>query len=126
MDKLRVLLIDDSEIAVTLARIVLEKGGFDVRAVGSIEEVDEILRSWAPNIVLTDLIMPGVSGAELCRRIKLSIETHAVPVVLFSSAPEAELAMAARVSGADAYYAKSHGLTGLCDKLLSLCEDMVW
>jgi CheY-like chemotaxis protein len=122
----KVLLIDDSEIVRDVTRAVLERDGFDVQAAASLGEFNRILRTWSPNIVLTDVQMPGVSGGELCVWIKSRIETEGVPVVFFSDLPEAKLEELARNAGADAFLSKSKGVDHLAAELKALVEAIVW
>jgi twitching motility two-component system response regulator PilH len=124
--KPRVLLIDDSEIAVEAARAVLEGDGFDVRTAHTLGEFNVILKTWKPNIVLTDVNMPGVSGPELCKWIKVRIDTEGVPVVFFSDLPDPVLEAVARAAGADGFLSKSHGLGELSAELHSIYESIVW
>lgn len=123
-DKPRVLLIDDSELAAMVTREVLERDGFEVRAASSVGEFDAVLQTWSPNIVLADVNMPGVSGPQLCKSIKLRMET--VPVVLYSELPEAQLSALAKSSGADGFLSKSDGVERLSQQLVALCEEIVW
>jgi two-component system, OmpR family, response regulator len=123
-DRPRVLLIDDSEFAVMITREVLERDGFEVRAASSVGEFDAMLQTWSPNIVLADVNMPGVSGPQLCKSIKLRMET--VPVVLYSELPEAQLSALAKSSGADGFLSKSEGVERLSEQLAALCEEIVW
>jgi twitching motility two-component system response regulator PilH len=125
-DKPRVLLIDDSEIAVEVTRAVLERDGFDVRAATSLGEFNVILKTWSPTIVLTDVNMPGVTGPDLCRWIKVRMDTQSVPVVLFSELPDESLAELAKSAGADGFLSKSNGVDSLSHALTALCEEIVW
>ncbi len=68
-ERLKVLLMDDSEIARAVVGSALERGGFEVRAVATLGEFNTTLKSWLPNVVLTDVNMPGVSGPDICRWI---------------------------------------------------------
>jgi CheY-like chemotaxis protein len=122
----RVLLIDDSELASEVARTVLESTGFEVRSARTLGEFNVVLTTWHPHIVLADVNMPGVSGPELCLWIKRRIDTHGVPVVLYSDMPEAALGKLADESGADAYVSKQKGLEHVSAKLSELCEQIVW
>lgn len=126
MSKLKVLIIDDSELAVEVAQHALQDSGFDVRACTSLGEFTAILKHWMPNIVLTDVNMPAVSGAELCHWIKTCVPNESVPVVLFSDMPEDELEIVAKTSGADAFISKARGVEKLRERLSSLCEEIVW
>jgi DNA-binding response OmpR family regulator len=124
--KPRVLLIDDSEIAVEAARAVLEQDGFDVRTARTLGEFNVILKSWKPNIVLTDVNMPGVSGPDICKWIKVRMDTQEVPVVLFSDLPDPILEAVARAAGADGFLSKAHGLSALSIELQSIYDGIVW
>lgn len=124
--KPKVLLIDDSEIVAEMVQASLESTGFEVRAVRTLGEFNVVLTVWSPNIVLTDVNMPGVTGPELCRWIKQRIDTEGVPVVLYSDAPEAALRELAESSGADAWVSKDRGIEGISQKLNELCEELIW
>src|SRR5580692_453600 len=110
MRRPRVLVIDDSEIASAVACAVLKNDGFDVRAVRGADELGDVLEAWSPDIVLADVNMPGVSGPDLCRWIKVRVETQSVPVVLYSDMSEARLRALAEDAGADAYVTKANGI----------------
>jgi CheY-like chemotaxis protein len=115
--RLKVLLIDDSRVAADFASAVLESTGF---------EFNVVLTTWSPDIVLTDVNMPGVTGPELCQWIKQRVDTKGVPVVLFSDMPDAQLSKLAETAGADAYVSKEHGIERVSVKLSELCENILW
>jgi len=75
---------------------------------------------------LTDVSMPGMTGDELCQALKNRYETSAIPVVLFSSLPEDELAELARRCAADGYLTKRDGLDRLPEELRELCDSIAW
>ena len=123
--KLRVLLVDDSLMLVEITRAFLRQQGFDVRAATTIAEFERILGDWQPQVVLTDVRMPETSGADLCRLLKTRVN-RLVPVLLFSSLPEVELARLAGQCGADGFVSKVHGLGGLQRQLEEVCESILW
>ena len=125
-DSRRLLLIDDSEIALAYSESVLTEAGFDVRAVGSLRAFQNVLSSWRPHLIVTDLYMPEMNGAELCQWLRREVSTARIPIVLCSSAPDHELAAVARAVGADAYISKVDGLDQLPDRLTALCDEIVW
>jgi CheY-like chemotaxis protein len=125
-DSRRLLLIDDSEIALAYAESVLTDAGFDVRAVGSLRAFQTVLSSWRPHLVVTDLYMPEMNGAELCQWLRRQVATARIPIVLCSSAPDAELAAVARAVGADAHVSKVDGFDQLSERLNALCDEIVW
>jgi CheY-like chemotaxis protein len=122
----KVLLIDDSEIALEVAQGVLEASGFEVRATTALDHFDEILMDWSPEVILTDVNMPGMTGVELCSALKRRYETAHVPILLCSSLPTRELAELARKCDADGYVSKSERLETLAEELRALCETIAW
>jgi DNA-binding response OmpR family regulator len=124
--KPRVLLMDDSEITRDATRAALEARGFEVRTASTLGQFNAILTGWAPTLVLTDVRMPGVTGAELCKWIKERVDTDTTPVVLFSDLPQTELEELARWCGADASITKARGLEQVSADLSALCEGLVW
>jgi CheY-like chemotaxis protein len=97
-----------------------------VRTAEQVDQIDGVLGDWRPDIILTDVNMPGVSGLELCRMLKSNYETAHVPVVLFSAVPNHELEGMARDCEADGFLSKSAGLDRLPKELAHLIETAVW
>jgi chemotaxis family two-component system response regulator PixH len=126
VDNRRLLLIDDSEIALEYAESVLTDAGYEVRAVSSLQAFQEVLANWKPHMIITDLNMPEMSGVELCKYLRREIATARIPIVLCSSTPDEELAMVARTVGADAYLSKHAGLDALPQRLNELFDEILW
>ena len=122
----KILLIDDSEVSLHFTSRVLGRAGFDVRTTHDINDLQSVLGGWRPDVILTDVDMPGVTGIELCRILKSSYETAHVPVVLFSSVPSPELENLARECEADGFLSKSNGLDGLPEELELLIESALF
>jgi len=118
----KILLIDDSEVSLDCTREALDRAGFEVRTASDVHHLDRVLGGWRPDLILTDVNMPGLSGPELCRMLKSSYETAHVPVVLFSSLESGELETVARECEADGYLSKSNGLDTLSIELQSLID----
>jgi two-component system OmpR family response regulator len=121
----KILLVDDSALALMLEAEILTNEGHDVRTAESVSELNAVLRDFAPDIILTDVKMPDIDGAELCRLIKAQV-TRLVPVILFSSLPDQELAPLAKSCGADGFLSKSNGLESLVERVDDLCQDILW
>ena len=122
----KVLLIDDSEISLHFVAGVLQRAGYEVRTANDVEKLESVLGDWRPDIILTDVNMPGVSGLELCRMLKSNYETAHVPVVLYSAAPNHELEGMARDCEADGFLSKSNGLDRLPRELQLLIETALF
>lgn len=122
----KVLLIDDSEISLHFVASVLLRAGYDVRTADDVDKLDGVLGDWRPDVILTDVNMPGISGIELCRMLKSNYETAHVPVVLFSAVPQDELEGMARDCEADGCLSKSNGLDRLPKELQLLIETALF
>ena len=122
----KILLIDDSEISLHFTARALERAGYDVRTTHDVYHLEAVLGGWRPDVILTDVEMPGLSGPELCRLLKSSYETAHVPVVLFSAVPAEELENVARECDADGYLSKSDGLDRLANDLEQLIATAVF
>jgi twitching motility two-component system response regulator PilH len=125
-EKRRILLLDDSPITLELTRGVLEERGYAVGMSANLQEFQSQLEQFQPEIILTDLMMPDVSGQDIVRVLKHNFHTEKIPIVLCSSRPDAELAPIAEAAGADGYLSKSHGMEKLGDLLDELCESILW
>jgi len=117
---LRILLIDDSARALAAQTQVLSEDGFDVRAAGSPDEFEALLDGWRPHLVLMDVMMPELSGEELCRRVKARYKAT-VPVVLVSDLPTEELAARASAAGADGYVSKAEPRSAFLEYVRNVC-----
>jgi CheY-like chemotaxis protein len=122
----RLVLIDDSELTLAVMSSTLTKAGFEVRAVSSLRRFLNEVLDWKPDLIVTDLYMPEMSGAELCTWIKSQVQTAKTPVIICSSASDAELEEIARNVGADGYVSKQDGPEALPAKLHALCTEIVF
>jgi CheY-like chemotaxis protein len=122
----KVLLIDDSEISLHFVASVLLRAGYEVRTADDVDKLEGVLGDWRPDVILTDVNMPGISGVELCRMLKSNYETAHVPVVLFSAVPQHELEGLARDCEADGCLSKSNGLEKLPRELALLIETALF
>ena len=125
-ERRRLVLIDDSELTLAVMTPILVEAGFEVRAVSSLRKFLNAVLDWKPHLIVTDLYMPEMSGAELCTWLRGQVATARTPVIICSSAPDAELAEVARTVGADGYVSKQAGPEALPAKLQEICEEIVF
>lgn len=123
--KHKLLLVDDSEITLRLVAAVLTEAGYEVRTSIGVENISVALEGWRPDVILTDVDMPGMTGVQLCRRLKSLYETAHVPVVLFSARPTAELQRLAQECEADGFLCKS-GLEQLPGEVAFLIDTWLF
>lgn len=125
-ERRRLLLIDDSELTLAAEELVLTEAGFEVRAVSSLRVFVNALVDWRPHLIVTDLYMPDMKGDDLCRWLREQMQTSRTPIVICSSAPDAELQEVVRRVGADGYVSKNDGLDALPKRLHQLCDEILW
>ena len=106
-----ILCVDDEAIPLILRKSVLEKSGYKVIAAKSAAEALERLDQQAVDLVLTDLLMPGLSGTELARQIKQ--RKPGLPIVLLSGVNE----IPEDAESADMFLSKVEGPVVLCEKI---------
>jgi CheY-like chemotaxis protein len=125
-EKKRILLLDDSTITLEMEKAVLEERGYEVAVASNLIEFQRELDRFQPEIILTDLMMPDISGKDIVRVLKQDFHTERLPIVLFSSKPDEELAEIAEQAGADGYLSKSHGIEQLGDMVDELVDSIIW
>lgn len=101
-----ILIVDDNISELELISHYLREGGYTViNAVGAKEALSKVLEQ-KPDVVVTDVVMPGMSGFELCRRLKTHPATEKVPIVICSSKDQEIDRLWGMKQGADAYITK--------------------
>jgi CheY-like chemotaxis protein len=105
----KILVVDDEEPVRELLAMVLEAVGHQVQQAIHGRQALDLAAQQPPDLVIVDAMMPVMGGAELCRRLKSTPSTAAVPVILMSAAG----APAARGANADAFLAKPFNLSDM-------------
>ncbi|HSS21959.1 MAG TPA: PAS domain S-box protein [Pyrinomonadaceae bacterium] len=103
-EKCRVLIADDDQKVCALLTELIENEGYDVRSAVDGAEALQLVASFEPDVVISDVVMPVIDGIELCRRLKQQTKTTAIPVLLFSGQRNAlEDSIEGLTAGADDY-----------------------
>jgi len=108
MSEVKVLVIEDESSIRQILKIQLEAAGYSVTAAGSGEEGLERLAADPPDLVLTDLMMPGMDGHEVCRRIKTHFRTAHIPVIMLTAKSDIGAKVQALDFGANDYITKPY------------------
>jgi CheY-like chemotaxis protein len=101
----KIMVVDDEPDIVYVVRSILEKAGYEVVGANSGEEALDRLMEENPDLVLLDVMMPGIDGWETCRRIKEKSK-HILVAMLTVMAGVADKEKSFRFSGADAHITK--------------------
>jgi two-component system KDP operon response regulator KdpE len=106
----RILVIDDETQITRVLRAAISAQGYDVRIANDPEEGLRLFADWTPDLVITDLMMPGMSGVEVCRAIRARGQT---PVVVLSVREHERSKVEALDAGADDYVTKPFSIQEL-------------
>jgi len=101
-----VLIVDDEADLLTLVRYNLERNGFEVGEAVDGEEAMLMIDERQPDLVLLDWMLPRLSGIEVCRRIRRSVKTQNLPVIMLTARGEASDRVRGLDCGADDYIVK--------------------
>ena len=106
----RVLVVDDEAQITRVLRTALSAQGYDVRTANDAEDAMLLFEEWPPDLVVTDLMMPGISGVELCRRVRTKGST---PIIVLSVRDQERSKIEALDAGADDYVTKPFSIQEL-------------
>lgn len=104
--KKQILVVDDEIGALTLIGIMLERGGFSVLKAKDAKTALSVLDQNTPDLIILDVMMPGMNGIELCKVIRDRSDTDQVPVLILSARGDAESIMRGIEAGANDYLPK--------------------
>ncbi|MCD6288899.1 MAG: response regulator transcription factor [Anaerolineae bacterium] len=106
MAREHILVVDDEKDILELVEYNLAKEGYRVTPVASGEEALKSARSKTPDLIVLDLMLPGMDGLEVCRRLKTDPKTQHIPIVMLTAKGEEADIVAGLELGADDYITK--------------------
>lgn len=120
--KSRILIIDDSTDTLDMIKAAFESS-YDVLTASNGEDGYRTACELIPDLIISDVMMPGMSGIELCRKLKTDINTCHIPVILLTADTSAQNNLKGYQYGADDYIEKPFNLTLLetrCRNLINI------
>lgn len=106
MQKPRILLVDDSDTVLTMERMFLGDETFDLFVAHDGEEGIQKALAEKPDLILLDVVMPGIDGFETCRRLRQHAQTKEVPIIMVTTRGEPENMELGYASGCTDYITK--------------------
>jgi two-component system, OmpR family, KDP operon response regulator KdpE len=106
MDEQRLLIVDDERDVTHVLQAYFASQGYSARTADDGSTALKLMREWQPDLIITDLSMPNVSGIALCREVRKS---STVPIIVLSVREEETTKVEALNSGADDYVTKPFG-----------------
>jgi two-component system, OmpR family, phosphate regulon response regulator PhoB len=118
--KPNILIVEDEEALVLLLRYNLEAEGYGVETVARGDEADLLLKERSPDLVILDWMLPGLSGIELCRRLRARSETKRLPIIMLTARGEESERVRGLATGADDYIVKPFSVPELSARVRAL------
>ena len=119
----RILIVDDVATNRIVMKVKLSAARYDVVPASSGEEALRIAREGRVDIVIMDMMMPGMTGAEACRRLREDPATATIPVILVTASDDADARMEGLSAGADDFLAKPVDEVALLARVRSLLRS---
>ncbi|MEW6568888.1 MAG: response regulator [Chloroflexota bacterium] len=113
----RILVVDDTPVVLDFLEFVFRRAGFEVLRAASGEAALAAAVEDQPDILLVDVLRPGMDGLEVCRQLRAMPSTARVPILLYSAVVREEIASAARAAGADEFLGKTMNHAELVDRV---------
>jgi len=116
----RILIVEDEEPLTLLLRYNLEAEGYTVEAAARGDEAELKLAESVPDLVLLDWMLPGLSGIELCRRLRARPQTAQLPIIMLTARGEEDERVRGLATGADDYIVKPFSVPELIARIRAL------
>ena len=116
----RILIVEDEDALGLLLRYNLEAEGFAVEVIDRGDAADTRLKETVPDLVLLDWMLPGLSGIELCRRLRARPETARLPIIMLTARGEESERIRGLTTGADDYLVKPFSVPELIARVRAM------
>jgi two-component system, OmpR family, phosphate regulon response regulator PhoB len=116
----RILIVEDEEALSILLKYNLEAEGFDVDVAYSAEDAKVQIDEQVPDLLVLDWMLPGLSGIELCRRLRANKKTTDIPILMLTARGEEDERVRGLDTGADDYMVKPFSVPELMARIKAL------
>ena len=118
--QLKVLVVDDEDNIIELIRLGLRYEGFQVEVASDGEQGIALAQRIDPDLVILDVMMPGIDGLEVCRRLRSNPTTRNVPVLMLTAKDEVGDRILGLQTGADDYLTKPFDFYELLERIKAI------
>src|SRR3984893_14835922 len=116
----RILIVEDEEPLTLLLRYNLEAEGYNVDIASRGDDAEIRLKESPPDLIVLDWMLPGLSGIELCRRLRARTETERLPIIMLTARGEESERIRGLATGADDYIVKPFSVPELLARIRAL------
>src|SRR6202049_1537111 len=118
----RILIVEDEEPLTLLLRYNLEAEGYEVDIAARGDDAEVRLKENPPDLVVLDWMLPGISGIELCRRLRARTDTERLPIIMLTARGEESERVRGLATGADDYIVKPFSVPELLARIRALAR----
>jgi CheY-like chemotaxis protein len=123
MMPVKIMVADDNKLLLAMTKDALKEAGFEVTTVDSALEVYKRVLEEKPQMILLDIMMPGLDGIEICRTLKKSPVTRNIVIVIHSGKNDPALMDLCFEFGAEAFIIKSNNFDELVSRVQDVAND---
>lgn len=116
----KVMVVEDEEALSELLRYNLEAEGYEVETIDRGDDAELRLRESVPDLLLLDWMLPGLSGIELCRRVRMRNETETLPIIMLTARSEESERIRGLSTGADDFVVKPFSVPELMARIKAM------
>ena len=106
MNSETILIIDDDPATTRLLEVLLTREGYNIRTENLSANAVETSKEFSPNLIILDLMMPGIDGMTVCKNMKKDPDLGDIPIIMFSAVSQAEVQTKAMEAGINEYITK--------------------
>jgi two-component system, OmpR family, phosphate regulon response regulator PhoB len=115
-----ILVVEDEEALTVILKYNLEAEGYSVDVVQRGDDAEMVISETPPDLILLDWMLPGISGIELCRRLRSKPETERTPILMLTARSEESERIRGLTTGADDYVVKPFSVPELMARVRAL------
>lgn len=117
MKKNKILVIDDEPIIHDIVSFMVRTRGYNIISASNGEEGLALANTERPDLILLDIMMPGIRGHDVCLRLKANKETKRIPVIMLTGEGDRDAVLRAREIGAEDYIVKPFTISTLTERV---------
>jgi two-component system alkaline phosphatase synthesis response regulator PhoP len=120
--KKKILIIDDEFDFVESLQIILEQENYECLTAHEGKKGLQLAREWKPDLIILDIMLPGMDGYNVCRALKFDVRLKQIPTIMLTFKARTEDRIMGKASGADDYITKPFSQEELIAKIEELLD----
>ncbi|MCP5099565.1 MAG: response regulator [Chloroflexi bacterium] len=115
----KILVVDDEASLVQLCKLILEHAGFEVRGAYNGNQALHLITEDVPDLIILDMMMPGMDGIEVCKRIRTQYSQRHPYIVIYTADDSEKTRQSGMIAGANELITKDTPISELANKIIS-------